>query len=137
MRHLTREPESVLAVRDLLEDVLRPMGVTDGCRNELAVAVSEACTNAVVHARGSDLYRFSAGFDPQWCHVEVADWGVGVDPRRHRGEAPMPPPGAQGGRGLPLMRAFTDHLTLGPTSPTGLTVSLVKRLRYAGDPRPA
>jgi serine/threonine-protein kinase RsbW len=106
------------------------MGVTADCRGELAVALSEACTNAIVHARAGDGYEVLVTLHGSLCVIEVADTGVGVDSLTLEGE--MPEPLALRGRGLHLIRGFTNAVELRPVRPNGLAVRMSRNVTYDG-----
>ena len=48
-------PDAVTQARLTLVDRLRALGADDGSLDDVALAVSEACTNAVMHAYGKPL----------------------------------------------------------------------------------
>src|SRR5688500_11367790 len=57
--HLPRTGSTVpMAVR-LPDNMLAMLDVTDECRADLALALTEACTNAVRHAELGDEYRLA------------------------------------------------------------------------------
>jgi anti-sigma regulatory factor (Ser/Thr protein kinase) len=47
------------------------------CREEIALAVTEACTNVVAHARSSDRYDVTVRTTDGLCVIEAADTGPG------------------------------------------------------------
>ena len=128
---LPRTPATVALVRHLLDAALAGLGVIEDCRAEVVLAANEACANAVAYAHDSSDYRIAIGVKQGWCSVEVVDTGSGLDGRRQAGR--MPESAVHGGRGLPIMRAVTDTLTLRPSYPSGLTVGFTKRLHFAGE----
>lgn len=118
-------PASALSVgmaRDVLRATAERVGFGAGDCGELAVAVSEAITNAVVHAgAGAVTVRYEVAADE--IIAEVEDDGVGFDTavieRRYR-------PGEQTGRGMRLMRSLVDALEC-TSGPGGTIVRMVKR----------
>jgi serine/threonine-protein kinase RsbW len=101
----------VSAVRRQFVAWLDPMGVTDELIQELALAVTEACSNAVLHGspRGErDTFHVRCRFEEPLLVVEVMDHGPGF---RYSG-ASLPDPLAleEHGRGLFLMAAMTDRM---------------------------
>ncbi|WP_029895386.1 ATP-binding protein [Desulfohalovibrio reitneri] len=78
--------------------------------HDLDLAVTEGCANVVCHAYGGRpgnlevrlLLEEEGGF----VEVEIADWGMGLDP-----EAPIRDPGpeAECGRGLFIMASLADE----------------------------
>jgi anti-sigma regulatory factor (Ser/Thr protein kinase) len=79
-------------------------GAREPCLSDIRLAVSEAVTNAVVHAfRGRTNGTVIASVtvrDAEWVEVRVTDDGSGMAPRNDS-------PGL--GLGLPLIRYLTDQ----------------------------
>jgi serine/threonine-protein kinase RsbW len=123
---LPRERHTVRVARALLESTLRSVGVTPPDIADLAVALSEACSNAVRHASGAPCYEVEILIDEQGCTIRVTDEGAGFDPHG----APVPPPTAQGGRGLALMDALVDRFEIDASKGTGSRITLYKRLSH-------
>jgi serine/threonine-protein kinase RsbW len=69
-------------VRRLLNTALTIMEASEDCRADIALAVSEACANAVRHAHEATEYQVIVTTSHDRCVVEVIDNGVGLD-RRH------------------------------------------------------
>jgi serine/threonine-protein kinase RsbW len=98
-------------------------------------AVREAMVNAVVHGN-----RYSANKQVRLLvlrqgpalEVRIADEGDGF--RADQQSDPLAEENLlnQSGRGLTLIRAFTDEFQVGPTEPRGTLARLVKRLPPAG-----
>ncbi|MEV4438732.1 ATP-binding protein [Streptomyces sp. NPDC049577] len=83
--HLRREAASVPLARRLLIGAMETAGVDPETSYELAVALSEACANAVEHGGDADTaYRVTAFIDGDTCRIEVTDSGPGFagSPRR-------------------------------------------------------
>ena len=128
---LPREDTGAVTVtRRVLDAALAALGVTNDCRSDIALALTEACANAVAHARSGNNYRVTASTHANLCVVEVADTGIGLDLDLIPAEPPAPT--ARGGRGLHLIRACTDGMELRPGRPHGLTVRMVKVLAWNG-----
>ena len=100
--------------------------------DDLKLAVSEACTNAIeAHdAAGSDervLVRCQAGADS--LEVCVEDRGHGFDPAELPDHPPVTDPDRlkfERGLGIPLIRALVDEVEFSPTD-QGTSVRLVMR----------
>ena len=109
-RTFAARPESVGAARGMVTTWLR-----SSMRDEhlliadVALAVSEACTNVVIHAYPSandhDVFRVVAEADGEAVVVTVSDEGRGIAPRPDS-------PGA--GLGLPLIASTSDSFELRP-----------------------
>jgi serine phosphatase RsbU (regulator of sigma subunit)/DNA-binding response OmpR family regulator/anti-sigma regulatory factor (Ser/Thr protein kinase) len=91
-------------------------------RSDLEVALTEACANVVRHAYGpADAYfEASAVRERDAVRLAVKDEGHW-----------RPPRGADGGRGLTLMRALCDDVEI-DKAPDGTTVTMRRRLVPAG-----
>lgn len=105
--------------------------------DDLKLAVSEACTNAIeAHdAAGSVervLVRCQAGVDS--LEVRVEDRGHGFDPADLPDHPPVTDPNRlkfERGLGIPLIRALVDEVEFSPTA-GGTSVRLVMRLGANG-----
>ena len=93
-------------------------GTDDDCA-AFAIAVSEACANAIEHAYspGDAKVEIRALLVDGMATVTISDRGEWRDPR-----------GENRGRGIPIMREFMDDVVIEPTE-RGTTVHLRRRLR--------
>ncbi|MEU7430735.1 ATP-binding protein [Streptomyces sioyaensis] len=148
--HLRREAASVPLARRLLLGTMETAGVDPDICYDLAVALSEACANAVEHGgdAASEDYRVTAFIDGDTCRIEITDSGPGFRHRPapsappHTAEdralppAPVPTPAqapafAEDGRGLFLIEALTDHVHYrNRTGRPGAVVSFDKILKW-------
>jgi len=97
------EPPSVSALRHAISDFARTAGANDELVSALGLAVSEAATNAVVHAYVDapepGPLTVAAGIDGRELWVSICDQGRGMKPR----------PDSPGlGLGLPLIAQMTS-----------------------------
>lgn len=97
----------------LLAEVGGELGCGKRSLEELGTAIIEACTNAMEHGNhlAEDLFIeiwFDLGED--LIEVTVLDQGPGFD---HQGWKPSEDVMRQRGRGILIMREFTDHLEFG------------------------
>jgi serine/threonine-protein kinase RsbW len=135
------ETLSVPVMRHVLGDTLRRLGMDDESVYDILLAATEACTNVLTHG-GREVrgYVVVTRLGAVGCQVEVADDGVGLPPRAP-GEAgpeadPQQIPVAQlpeSGRGLAVMRACVDNVTLDSRPGHGTVVTLRKHIRWSTD----
>lgn len=127
-----RERVSVPAMRQVLGDTLRRMGVDEDEVADILLAATEACANVVLHAgHWVAAYDVAATIDSAGCRVEVTDAGQGWTwPRREADEAAL----ADSGRGFAIMRACVDGVTLRSAPGRGTAVVLDKRIRWDVNP---
>lgn len=103
--------------------------------DDIKLAVSEAVTNAIVHAYpgGEGLVRISAAIADGVLTVTVADDGVGIaDVMRAREPAYSSDPDRMG-LGFAFMDSAMDEVRVQSAPGGGTRVTLVKRLRAAAE----
>jgi serine/threonine-protein kinase RsbW len=127
MFSLPRQPESISVARQLVDRIFVAFGVHADCRREIALAVSEACANAVSHAASVSAYEISAKTEDSECVITVDDDGPGVSPLP---PADMPAADAIDGRGFAIIRLMTDRMDVRRRPRGGLSVRMFKRLRW-------
>jgi anti-sigma regulatory factor (Ser/Thr protein kinase) len=101
---LPARPEGVGVVRQALVGVADGLAIDGAVLADAKMAVTEACTNAVVHAYGDDIGRLGVEMfaDDEALTVVVRDAGSGIKPRIDRtGSTAL-------GLGLPLIAALSD-----------------------------
>jgi serine/threonine-protein kinase RsbW len=130
MLRLPRDELSVPVARHVVRTAMEQAGVTTGCVDDVELALSEACTNVLLHAGPGDEYDVSLELPRGHCVLRVIDVGRGFD-----AVAPPAPAGAQleaeRGRGLALMEALVDRVQFASRPQAGTIVRLEKRLTYA------
>lgn len=118
--------DELATVRHRLADWLRAADVPRELIDDIVLVVNEACTNCVEHA-----YR-GHGLGTTLLEVETVDGQIRARVIDHGSwKAPAVNPG-NSGRGLVLMRAMSDTMTI-DSSPTGTTVTIMFRLPTAPD----
>jgi serine phosphatase RsbU (regulator of sigma subunit)/anti-sigma regulatory factor (Ser/Thr protein kinase) len=112
------EAEQLATVRHLIRRWVAANGGTDDDCAAFAIAVTEACANAVEHAYGPGdaAIDLSADLLDGEATVTVGDRGGWREPR-----------GGNRGRGIPVMREFMDDVVI-DRSEGGTTVRLVRRI---------
>jgi serine/threonine-protein kinase RsbW len=127
---LERELLSVPVMRQVLGDTLRGIGVNEESVADILLAATEACTNVVLHAgQSAHAYTVATTVDRGACRVEVTDAGQG-GARRPRGRNRAGSDLAESGRGLAIMEACVDAVTLRSAPGQGTRVVLDKRIHW-------
>jgi anti-sigma regulatory factor (Ser/Thr protein kinase) len=78
---LPREAVSVPLARRTVSTALLAAGVEPACVDEVKVALSEACTNAVQHAVAGVTYEVMVNISDEQVGIEVVDSGSGFGQR--------------------------------------------------------
>jgi len=112
--------------RCLVDVLLSRCNVTRDCRDELRLMVSEACVNAVTHARrpGDIDLHVSVGQHECVIHIGNSD-GTFHDAHLH---ADLPDPLAEGGRGLPIISALADTTRIAHERSGWVVLRMVKHI---------
>jgi serine/threonine-protein kinase RsbW len=144
------ETLSVPVMRRVLGDTLRGVGVDEESVYDILLAATEACTNVLTHG-GQQVsgYEVVTSLDPVGCQIEVADEGIGLPPPKPRrmprlGRLSLPVlarreqaiPIArlpESGRGLAVMRACVDQVTLDSQPGRGTVVTMHKHISWSQD----
>jgi serine/threonine-protein kinase RsbW len=123
-------PEGVGVVRQALAGVADALDFDPSVLADMKMAVTEACTNVVVHAyddEGMLEVEMLAGEDG--LTIVVRDHGSGIQPRPARSGAPAL------GLGLPLIAALSDSFELRGSAGVGTEVRMT--FAYAREQDPA
>jgi serine/threonine-protein kinase RsbW len=125
---LPRDRISVPVARHVVRSAIEGIGVTAECADDIEVALSEACTNVLLHTGPGTVYDVRVDLDDECCVLRVMDMGRWFDP----GSPPddRPAPDAEAGRGLPLMSSLVDRVEFVSKPEIGTVVHLEKRLVY-------
>jgi serine/threonine-protein kinase RsbW len=140
------EAISVPVMRRVLGDTLRRLGVDEEAVCDILLAATEACTNVLRHS-GRDVRRYTVmtSVGTVGCQVEVSDEGAGTVPAEPVSARPAqatpdasPPEIAiaqlpESGRGLAVMRACVDNVTLDSSPGRGTVVTMRKHIRWSSD----
>lgn len=134
---LPNDARYVSVVRRLAVTTLTELQVDPSCIDDIALAVTEACTNVVQHGAHADAVEVEVAVSGDRCRITIRDSGGHFDGTP---EPVAPDPAADAssldaladevlthGRGIPLMRLLVDQLRYVPDA-TGTTVVLVKDL---------
>ena len=129
---LPRDAASVPVSRQVLDGCLERLGVAPDTRTDIALALTEACANVVLHAAQTDEYEVMARVTDGRCVIEVVNNGGTFAVPAAR--APLADAGvaltAEHGRGLKIIEAVVDNLQLTGNGRQGTTVHFEKTLEW-------
>ena len=123
-------PEGVGVVRQALAGMADALAFDAAVVADMKMAVTEACTNVVVHAYDEDAGMLEVEMlaDEAGLTIVVRDHGAGIQPRPARREAPAL------GLGLPLIAALSDSFELKGSTNSGAEVRMTFIADRSGDP---
>ena len=153
------EAVSVPVMRRVLGDTLRGLGVDEESVDDILLATTEACTNVLLHGgRHVRGYAVVTSLGAVRCQIEVAGERAGallaeaglqepVGPGPAEAPVPASPPVlqdgawrdtaiaqlAESGRGLTVMRACVDTVTLDSSPERGTVVTMSKHIKWSRD----
>ncbi len=123
--------ESVDRAEELVVDVAKKAGINEDDALSLGMAIRECAVNAVVHGNRYNLNKkvhLTITRTPEQVVVKIADEGEGFELKD------LPDPLAEenllrhSGRGIFIIRAFTDDFHIRRLYPSGTEVTLVKNV---------
>ncbi|HEX2274004.1 MAG TPA: SpoIIE family protein phosphatase [Acidimicrobiales bacterium] len=105
-------PATIPLARHLFADWLQYLAIEDAERSDLLLVASELCSNAVRHASGAPgALALRAWAEGDAVVLEVEDDGAGFE-LVDRYDDDFPDPSAEQGRGLYVVRALTDDMSV-------------------------
>jgi anti-sigma regulatory factor (Ser/Thr protein kinase) len=123
-------PEGVGVVRQALAGVADALDFDAPVLADMKMAVTEACTNVVVHAYDDEgMLEVEMLAAEDGLTIVVRDYGTGIQPRPARAGAPAL------GLGLPLIAALSDAFELRGSAGKGTEVRMT--FAYARERDPA
>jgi anti-sigma regulatory factor (Ser/Thr protein kinase) len=122
VRTFPAAPASLAEVRAFIRGLAEEADLADRTTEDLVLAVSEACANAVLHSGTPDVEVGWTLLDDR-VEIDVRDRG------RYRRRVRLPSVDGPGGFGIPLMAALVEGLVIeeGTSRRPGTLVRLVKR----------
>ena len=127
---LPRDRSTVPVLRRLFRSSMERLGVESECVDDMELAVTEACTNVLLHADDSaDEYEVSVQVNEKQCEINVIDKGQGFDHTSLTSAAST----SETGRGIQLMKALVDSVSFVSKPQDGTIVHLVKQLALTED----
>ena len=109
-----------------MDCALDAIGVSDECRDDVTLALTEVCSNVVRHAHESDDYTVTVTATANRCTIDVCDSGTGLPADV---TARKPGSTAENGRGLAIVRAVMDAVQV-VAGPGGVAIHMVKQLIF-------
>jgi serine/threonine-protein kinase RsbW len=130
---LPRDRSTVPLTRRVLDAALGVFSVTRDCRDDIGLAVGEACANAVQHAALGADYQVTVTIHEDRCVIDVVDEGVGMDAANGTAADPADAAAhdaidAESGRGLRIIHALADMVEFRRQQPHGVALRIVKML---------
>src|ERR671915_1370932 len=105
---LPRDEQTVPVARHIVRNAMEQVGVEETCVDDFELALSEACTNVLLHSGPGDQYVVRLDMEDRLGLIRVIDVGRGIDSGKLQGEDPLPD--AERGRGFGLMQALVDRV---------------------------
>jgi serine/threonine-protein kinase RsbW len=125
---LPRDRATVPLTRRVLDSALSVLDITKDCREDIGLAVGEACANAVQHALQGSEYGVTVTIHDDRCVIDVVDDGTAENLASTAAAAPDPGPEDETGRGLRIIRALADVVEFRRRARGGVALRIVKTL---------
>ena len=129
---LPREEQTVPVARHIVRNAMQQVGIDETCVYDVELALSEACTNVLLHSGPGDQYIVRLDLEDELGVLRIVDAGYGFDSDR----VPDALPEAERGRGLGMMEALVDRVDFISRPEVGTIVTIEKELRYTNGAQP-
>jgi anti-sigma regulatory factor (Ser/Thr protein kinase) len=122
-RSFRAHPSALSQVREFIRDQAEADGLAADVADDLLLAVSEACVNAVIHTNSSHI---QLSWRSQEGAIEILVQDEGIFERK----VPIPELDGTAGRGIPIMLAVVDEVTIREGTPAhpGTVVRFLKHV---------
>lgn len=117
------------AVDAAAQDLARELSCSQRWINDFSTALVEACTNAIEHGNKyakDKQVKVVITVNGRKIVARVHDQGTGFDYEHYLSDETTPDPLSERGRGILIMRAFTDDLSYSRLDHGGVCIQLVK-----------
>lgn len=124
------DPNNLITVEEFVNYFAKDLGLSDEQLSVLLLAVTEATTNAIIHANKCDiskLVRIHAHIEDSKLIVKVKDEGKGFDPSKLPNPTEPENLLKDSGRGVFLMKVYMSDVKYKLT-PTGMETILILNL---------
>ena len=124
------DPDQIQVVERKLGQITKKLGLSDDDKDNLAIAVTEVVSNAILHGNKSDKNKkvhVNFIISSEFIKIEVADQGVGFNPDQLAN--PLDPDNLlkESGRGIFIVRTLMDDVDFECTK-NGSKVILIKNI---------
>jgi serine/threonine-protein kinase RsbW len=117
------------AVDAAVQDLARELSCAQRWINDFSAALIEACSNAIEHGNKlakNKTVRVVVNLNGQQMVARVHDEGAGFDYDSYLSKTTPPDPLSERGRGILIMRAFTDGIKYSASPHGGTCLELIK-----------
>lgn len=117
------------AVDAAIQDLAREFAFSENSINDMGTALIEACSNAIEHGNKfatDKRVNVYLAFNGNSFTGRICDQGNGFDFKKSLSQSEPPDPTSERGRGLIIMKAFTDDLKFSYDKNEGLCVVMTK-----------
>jgi serine/threonine-protein kinase RsbW len=129
---LPRDEQTVPVARHIVRNAMVQVGVEETCVDDVELALSEACTNVLLHSGPGEQFVVRLDLEDRLGVIRVVDVGHGFDSAKLRTvEDDLVE--AEQGRGLGLMQAMVDRVDFTSRPEAGTVVTLEKVLTYSDE----
>ena len=126
---LPRDKQTVPVARHIIRNAMEQVGVEETCVDDVELALSEACTNVLLHSGPGDQFVVRLDLEDRLGVLRIIDVGHGFDSAKVQATDDLVE--AERGRGLGVMQAVVDRVDLTSRPEAGTIVTLEKVLSYS------
>jgi serine/threonine-protein kinase RsbW len=126
---LPRDKQTVPVARHIVRNAMEQVGVEETCVDDVELALSEACTNVLLHSGPGDQFVVRLDLEDRLGVLRIIDVGHGFDSAKVQATDELVE--AERGRGLGVMQAVVDRVDLTSRPEAGTIVTLEKVLTYS------
>ena len=128
---LPRDEQTVPVARHIVRNAMEQVGVEETCVDDVELALSEACTNVLLHSGPGDQFVVRLDLEDRLGVLRIIDLGHGFDSAKVQATDDLIE--AERGRGLGVMQAVVDRVDLTSRPEAGTIVTLEKVLTYSDE----
>jgi serine/threonine-protein kinase RsbW len=129
---LPRDEQTVPVARHIVRNAMEQVGVEETCIDDVELALSEACTNVLLHSGPGDQFVVRLDLEEGLGVLRIIDLGRGFDSAGLEATDDDLVE-AERGRGLGVMQAVVDRVDLTSRPEAGTIVRLEKVLTYSDE----